>query len=161
MRGPVTTFCRLGSEQKRFHYWRQLRTVSVSFQSWACLALVMSLFCSPVLELTPMSSCIAMLTSAQAGMDSSHIKRCCSVIPHPLVKPPLIFMLLINTCSIMRSEERPAHRCHFSLHGDPLQIIFGCQVVEIGDWTSAIDIPSQILCGGCGLILPVRVPFLK
>ena len=36
------------------------------------------------------SSCIDRLTSAHAGIDNIHMTRCCSVIPRPLVRSPLV-----------------------------------------------------------------------
>ena len=36
-------------------------------------------------------SCMALLTSAQAGIKRSHVIRWCSVIPRPLVRSPLVF----------------------------------------------------------------------
>ena len=53
---------------------------------------------------TPVSSCIALFTSAHAGIAKDQITRCCSVIPRPLVRPPPDFMLLISTCSMTRSH---------------------------------------------------------
>ena len=42
-------------------------------------------------------------------MDSSQDARCDSSIPLPLVRPPVVFTLLIRTCSIVRSVDIPAH----------------------------------------------------
>ena len=81
--------------------------LQVSLQPRSFLALVMSLFCSPVLYFTSVNSCIVLFTLAQAGLDSSHITRCCSVIPRPLVRPP---QRCTSTCSIIKSEDRPAHQ---------------------------------------------------
>ena len=68
-----------------------------------------SLFCSLVLYLAPLNSCIALFTSAHAGIASNHVRRCCSVIPLPLVRPLLVFMLRIRTRSTIRSVDKPAH----------------------------------------------------
>ena len=83
--------------------------VWVSFMSRRCRDLPVSLFCSLVLYLAPLNSCIALFTSAHAGIASNHVIRCCSVIPLSLVRPPLVFMLRISTCSIIRSVDNPAH----------------------------------------------------
>ena len=83
--------------------------VWVSFMSRRCRNVPVSLFCSLVLYLAPLNSCIALFTSAHAGIASNDVRRCCSVIHLPLVRPPLVFMLRISTCSIIRSVDKPAH----------------------------------------------------
>jgi len=67
------------------------------------LVLLLSYPC-PVL-LTLVSICIAWLTSAQAGLDSSH-NRC----QFNQVRLPLVLKLLIKTYSITKSNEKSAHR---------------------------------------------------
>ena len=74
-----------------------------------CQYLPVSLFCSLVLYLAPLNYCISLFTSAHAGIASNHARSCYSVIPLSLVRPPLVFMLLISTCSIIRSVDKPAH----------------------------------------------------
>ena len=54
-----------------------------------------SMFCSLVLYLAPLNYSIALFTSAHAGIASNHVRSCFSVIPLPLVRPPLVFMLRI------------------------------------------------------------------
>ena len=76
---------------------------------------IVSLFCSLVLYLAPLNSYIALFTSAHAGIASNHVRRCCSVIHLSLVRPPLVFMLRISTCSIIRSVDKPAHVRSFLL----------------------------------------------
>ena len=83
--------------------------VWVSIMSRRCRDLRVSLFWPLVLYLAPLNSCIAVFTSAHAGIASNHVRCCCSVIPLPLVRPPLIFMLRISTCSIIRSVDKLAH----------------------------------------------------
>ena len=67
------------------------------------------LFIGAVLGSTQLLHCIALFTSAHAGIASNHVRSCCSVIPLALVRPPLVFMLRISTCSIIRSVDKPAH----------------------------------------------------
>jgi hypothetical protein len=82
---------------------------SVSLISLVCLGIAISLFYSPEFYLIEVKSCIAWLTWPHAGIDNSQIVCCCSIIPRPVVKPPLVLRLLINTCSITRSVDNPAH----------------------------------------------------
>ena len=56
---PVAMFRMLKSLLKGFRSCRYRRTATVSSQSRTCLALLISSFCSPVLYLTPVSSCVA------------------------------------------------------------------------------------------------------
>lgn len=65
-------------------------------------SLMISLFCSPELNLTPVSSCMMLFVSANAGIDNSKRRRYWSFRPLSLVKPLLVFMLLIRTCSMTR-----------------------------------------------------------
>ena len=74
--------------------------VNVSFQSLDVLDWDSSWFCSPVALWTPVSSCMELLTDAQAGIDKVQMALCCSDIPHPLVSPPDVFKLLIRTDSM-------------------------------------------------------------
>ena len=90
---------------KGFLSTRASCSVCVSYLSRRGLVLPISLFCSPVLYFTPVSSCIALLVSEQAGMDKSDVNHCCSVIPLPLVNPPMVFILLMSTCSIIISGQ--------------------------------------------------------
>ena len=77
--------------------------------SLRCQYLPVSLFWSLVLYLAPLNYCIALFTSAHAGIASNHVRSCCSVIPLALVIPPVVFMLRIRNCSIIRSVDKPAH----------------------------------------------------
>ena len=75
-----------------------------------------------------MRSSIVLFISAQTGIERTHISRCCSVIPLPLViKPPLIFMLLMNTCSNTRSVDSPHIFFHFSTVRGIQQLFSGTQ----------------------------------
>ena len=66
--------------------------------SRCCLGLAISLFCSPVLYLATLTSCTALFTSEHNGI--SHAKHCWSVIPLPLVRPPLFFKLFKTQSSV-------------------------------------------------------------
>ena len=106
---PVMMLRRLGSEEKGVCCARELRMIVVSFLSRCFLELLISLFYSPDLLCLLVKDCMARLVSAsKAGMDNNQTRRCCSDMPLPLVNPPLVFRLLIKTCSIMRSVGKPA-----------------------------------------------------
>ena len=65
---------------------------------------------SLVLYCTPVSCCIVLLTySAQTGCDINQTRRWVSVMPRPLVKPPLSFTRSMMTCSMTRLGESPDH----------------------------------------------------
>ena len=84
---PVIIFLKAGWILQGFLSTRASCSVCVSCLSRCCLVLPIYLFCSPVLYFTPVSSCIALFFSEQAGMNKSHVNHCCSVIPIPLVNP--------------------------------------------------------------------------
>lgn len=87
---------------------RNVKIFLVSKQFFVCLVYEASLCCSLVLYMTLVNSCIALLTSVHRTMDWTHTYRCASISPFPLVKPPVHLMLLISTCSMIRSLERSA-----------------------------------------------------
>ena len=70
------------------------------------------LFWSALLQFTPVTSCIALITYGERDIDSRQNWRCPSVIPRPVsMNPPPVFRLLTRTCSMSRSDETPpAHR---------------------------------------------------
>ena len=108
---PVVLFRRFGSLLNGFRSCRYLLTVSVSVQSQACLVLLIFLFCSPVLWLAPRSSCMVWFTSAHPGISINHNRRWCSVrVPSHRASSQLVSMLHIRTCSMIRSDDRPAKR---------------------------------------------------
>ena len=43
-------------------------------------------------------------------MYKTHTKRYFSVIPFPLISPTCVFILLISTCSMIRSGDNPAQK---------------------------------------------------
>ena len=104
---PVETLRTLGSGKNGSFSRRQLITLCVLYVTCSSC---MFLYCLPVLQLAHISYCMALLTSAQAGIDRSHVIRCCSVIPRPLVRSSLVFKLYISTCSTIEFTERPTHR---------------------------------------------------
>ena len=73
---------------------------NVSFTSLVCLAGEMSLCCSLVWYDTPLDYCIASLVPAQAFIDMTQTL--------PLVRPPLLLMLLIKTCSMTKPVDSPS-----------------------------------------------------
>lgn len=77
-------------------------------QNCECVLLVTCLSCiCHVLVL--LASVVVYPCQHLHGIESSHVNRCSAIIPRPLVRPPLVF-ILISTCSMMRSMDRPAHR---------------------------------------------------
>ena len=62
-----------------------------------CPAVFKSLCCSLVLYCTPVSCCIALLTSAQTGCATNQTRHWVLVLSRPQVKPPLVFMLRTRT----------------------------------------------------------------
>ena len=64
---------------------RYCNSFLVSELSFIILVLILSLCWSLVEYVISVSYCIALLISAQAGMDSTHTRRCSSVIPSPLL----------------------------------------------------------------------------
>ena len=50
---------------------------------------------------------MALLPSAQAGIDINQTSDCVSDNPLPRVKPPLVLTLRVRTCSIIKSVESP------------------------------------------------------
>ena len=76
--------------------------------SFPWLAVVKYVCCSLVLYCTPVSCCIALFSSAQTWCAINQTRHWVSVMPRPLVKPPLIFMHRTRTCSMTRAGESPA-----------------------------------------------------
>ena len=105
---PVTMFLNDGSGEKGLLSWRKPSKARPALFSLAYLAFDASLCCSLVTNVVSVSSCIAMLISAQAGISNSHLFLCISPIPWPLVSQPVNFMLRIRTCSMTKSGESPA-----------------------------------------------------
>ena len=103
---PVVMLRNDGSAVNRFLRERKVTISWASLWPRSCLAFVPSLCCSLVLFTMSVGFCMALLTSAHAGMDITQAKRCASVIPRPRVSPPLAFKLRIRTCSITKSVER-------------------------------------------------------
>ena len=117
----------------------------------------MSLLSSPVLLETPVMSSMARFISAQTGIERTQISRSFSVILLPLVKPPLIFTLLINTCSKTRSAVPPIFVHFFILRGIH-QLVSGTQQDAhslYGPWTAG----TTKKCKGCDKKLPYREAF--
>ena len=84
------------------------RNYNISHESaiyFPFLAVVKTLCCSLVMYCTPLSCCIALFTSAQTGCAINQTRRWVSVMPRPLVKPPLVFMLRMRTSTMTRSGE--------------------------------------------------------
>ena len=67
-----------------------------------CLACGTSLCCSFIWYVTDVSCCIALFTLVQVGLGRYQTGRCVSVMLLPLVRLPLVFRLLVSTCSITR-----------------------------------------------------------
>ena len=78
---------------------RYSRTSSVSAMSLSCRAFETSLCWSIVVYDTLVSSCTA--------FNTSHKRRCDSVISLPRVRPPVVLRLRIKTCSIIMSADNP------------------------------------------------------
>ena len=98
-------FLKEGSSLKGLLSERYLTISWVSLISLTILYLLVPLCGSLVLNLTPVSCCIDLLTSAQAGMESTQINHCVSVKPRPLVSAPAVFKVRIKHCSMIRSGE--------------------------------------------------------
>ena len=111
---PVAMLCKLLLSLTGFRYSRNCNISHESVIYFPCLAVVKSLCCSLVLYCTQISCCIALFTSAQTGCAINQTRRWVSVMPRPLVKPPLVFMLRMRTCSMTRSGKvlpRPGLIC--------------------------------------------------
>ena len=100
----------------------------MSFISRSCLDFDRSLCCLLVVKFTEFNSCIDKCISAHAGIYINHISRCISVIPLPLVKPPLVYKLPINTCSIIKLVDNPPQYLSVCLTmWNPWQIYHKCE----------------------------------
>lgn len=80
----------VSSSLNGFIFWSERRRVGVFLVTPLSCYMAMSLFCFPVLWLTPVSSCMDRFTSAQAGIAKSQMFRCFSAILLPLVRPLLV-----------------------------------------------------------------------
>ncbi len=102
---PVTMLHKLKLSLNRVRDSRNFNSSHESAISFPCHAVVKSLCCPLVLYCTPVSCCIALFTSVQTGCAINQTRRWISVMPRPLVKPPLVVMLRMRTCSMTRSGE--------------------------------------------------------
>ena len=107
---PVEMLCKPMSEVKGFLSLRYPRTALVSFQSRSCPVTDISLFCSPVLQFIPCN----ILHYFVDFCTSRHCHQPCQALllchTPSLVRPPVVFKVLISACSITRSVGRPAHK---------------------------------------------------
>ena len=91
--GSATTllaiFNRVEISEKVFLFVRKNVTVIKAETSLAYLTSPISIYCSLVLLSVAVTSCIALLISTHAGIESSHLELWNSVIPLPLVSPPV------------------------------------------------------------------------
>ena len=93
----------VGNDAKFFSAVKWISILQIFYQCECVLPVLdwdSSWFCSPVALWTPVSSCMELLTDAQAGIDKVQMALCCSDLPHPLVSPPDVFKLLIRTDSM-------------------------------------------------------------
>ena len=104
---PVAMLRKLQLSLNEFRDSRNSNSSHKAVMSFTCLAVVKSLCCSLVLYCAPIGCWIALFTSAQTGCAINQTRRWVSVMPRPLVKPPLAFMLRMRTCSMTISGERP------------------------------------------------------
>ena len=100
---PVAMLRKRQLSLNEFRDSRNSNSSHESVISFTCLAIVKSLCCSLVLYYTPVCCWIALFTSAQTGCAINQTRRWVSVMPGPLVKPPLVFMLRMRTCSLTRA----------------------------------------------------------
>ena len=107
---PVAMLRKLQLSLNGFRDSRNYNSSHESAIYFPCLALPWSTLCAAHLCCTvhPVSCSIALFTSAQTGCAINQTRRWVSVIPRPLVKPPLVFMLRMRTSSMTRSGESPA-----------------------------------------------------
>ena len=101
---------------------------AISFLNQQC-----PLFALPVIRIcvTDVSCCIALFT-LQAGLGRYQTGRCVSVILLPLIRLPLVFRLLVRTCSITRYADNPAQNWLFLLLSPDNMHYLGELLVNIG-----------------------------
>ena len=86
---PVAMLRKLQLSLNMFRDSRNCNSSHESVIYFPCLAVAKSLCCSFILYYIPVSCCIALFTSAQTGCAIKQTRRWVSVMPRPLVKPPL------------------------------------------------------------------------
>ena len=102
---PVAMLHNLQLSLNEFRDSRNSNSSHESVIYFPCLVVVKSLYCSCLLYYTPVSCCIALFTSAQTVCAINQTRRWVSVMPRHLVKPPLVFILRMRTCSMTKSGE--------------------------------------------------------